>query len=133
MEALILGIGTDLCDVDRIAAAMQSHGQHFLNRLFTAPEQELALMASDPNRFYAGRFAAKEACVKALGTGITETVGWLDFEVLHEPSGRPTLKLQGGALAQLNCLLKERTRYSTHLSLSHESNFVQAFVVLEAT
>lgn len=126
---MIAGIGTDLCEVKRIAKALEaSHGARLRERVFTPTE--IAYAESKANRWerYAARFAAKEAGMKALGTGWHGGVSWQDFEVANLPSGRPTLKLHGKA-AEIAGQMGVR---NVSLSLTHTSEQAMAVVVLEA-
>ena len=93
----IYGIGIDVVEVDRIASAIERHGEPFLAKLFTAAEREYCAAQKKPELHYAARFAAKEAVSKALGTGIGGQAGWLDLEITRDPSGAPKLLLQGTA------------------------------------
>ncbi len=124
---MILGLGIDSAEVERIRRAGERHGQRFLQRVFTPAE--MAYVERKANRWerYAARFAAKEAAMKAIGTGLRRRVRWRDFEVLNLPSGQPSLKLHGEAAriaAQLGV-----TRIS--LSLTHTSQSALAVVILE--
>lgn len=125
---MIVGTGIDLAEVQRIREAIERYGTRFLQRIYT--ERELAYVARKANRFerYAARFAAKEAGMKALGTGWRRGVGWQDFEVANEPSGRPTLLLHGQA--QQIAAAAGVIRIS--LSLTHTAENGMAFVVFEA-
>ena len=96
--AMIIGIGSDLVDIRRIERTIERHGERFLNRIFTETERARAERRADRVETYAKRFAAKEACAKALGTGLRRGVFWRDMGVVNLPSGRPTMKLTGGAL-----------------------------------
>src|ERR1700742_5343799 len=98
---MILGIGSDLCDARRIAAVLERHGARFLDRLFTPAERATAERRANRVETYAKRFAAKEACAKALGTGFRAGVFFRDLGVVNLPSGRPTMKLTGGGLARV--------------------------------
>src|SRR5439155_7410954 len=98
---MIIGIGSDLCDARRIARAIERHGERFLARVFTATERARAERRANRVETYAKRFAAKEACAKALGTGMRRGVFWRDMGVANLPSGRPTMQLAGGALRRL--------------------------------
>lgn len=130
---MIIGIGSDLIDITRIARAMERHGDRFIQRLFTPIEQARALrrphMAAAS---LAKRFAAKEACAKALGTGIRRGVFWRDMGVVNLPSGRPTMALTGGALERLKQLTPPGTMADIHLSLTDDHPLAQAFVVIAA-
>src|SRR3974390_469959 len=101
---MILGVGSDLIDVRRIARTMERHGERFLARIFTATERATAERRARRSETYAKRFAAKEACAKALGTGLRAGVFWRDMGVVNLPSGRPTIKLTGGALVRLRSI-----------------------------
>lgn len=124
---MILGTGVDLAEVPRIRASIERHGERFLKRVFTP--LEIAYVERKANRFerYAARFAAKEAGMKAIGTGWRGGITWHDFEVANEPSGRPTLRLSGRA-AEVAASLKVR---KVNLSLTHTAEHGMAFVVIE--
>ncbi len=124
---MIVGTGIDLAEVDRIRDAIRRHGNRFIDRVYTAGE--IAYVESKANRFerYAARFAAKEAGMKAIGTGWRRGVGWHDFEVQNLPSGRPQLKLHGMA-AEVAAQLGVR---QISLSLTHTAQQGMAFVILE--
>jgi len=126
-RAVIIGTGLDLAEVDRIREAVARHGRRFLGRVFTPAE--IAYVERKTNRFerYAARFAAKEAGMKAIGTGWRRGVRWQDFEVVNLPSGRPTLRLHGEA-ARIADRLGGR---SISLSLSHTTGVAMAIVILE--
>jgi holo-[acyl-carrier protein] synthase len=98
---MILGIGSDLCDIRRIENSLARFGERFTQRIFTEGEQAKSDRRATRAASYARRFAAKEACSKALGTGIRSGVFWRDMEVVNLPSGRPTMRLTGGAAARL--------------------------------
>jgi holo-[acyl-carrier protein] synthase len=125
---VIVGTGVDLCEVPRLRAAIERHGDRFLHRIYTS--REVAYVESKANRFerYAARFAAKEAAMKALGTGWRRGIRWLDFEVTNLPSGRPTLTLHGRA-AEIASAMGVR---SISLSLTHTAENGMALVVFEA-
>jgi holo-[acyl-carrier protein] synthase len=129
---VIIGFGADLCDMRRIAQALERHGERFVKRLFT--EGERARCEARPSRAacYAKRFAAKEACAKALGQGITAKVGWRDMSVVNLDSGQPTLELSGGAKARLAELTPAGMTARLHLTLSDEDPYAQAMVLIEA-
>ena len=94
---MIIGMGVDIAEVQRVRAAIERHGESFLRRVYTAEEREYCEGFRNKFERYAGRFAAKEAAMKALGTGWRRGVRWVDFEVVREKSGRPTIKLDGEA------------------------------------
>jgi len=136
---MILGIGSDICDIRRIEKALAKHGQRFEERVFTAGEQGKAKSRKGGKRnsaagTYAKRFAAKEACGKALGTGVGSGGGifWKDIEVINLPSGKPTLKLSGNARKALEYLTPKGMKADIHVSLVDEYPIAQAFVVIEA-
>ncbi|NKB57806.1 MAG: holo-ACP synthase [Alphaproteobacteria bacterium] len=130
---MILGLGTDLCDIGRVAETLKRFPGRFENRLYT--EQEQARAERRPfNRDgrYAQMFAAKEACSKALGTGFRRGVFWRDMEVVHLRSGKPTMQLSGGALARMQALTPDGMRAQVELSLSDESGLANAVVIIFA-
>lgn len=127
---MIIGIGTDLCEVDRIAGALERQGDRFRNRICSERERALAAGRADEALFLAGRFAAKEACAKALGTGITDRVRWRHIEVLAGRQGVPILHLGEGAQRRAARLAGGRA-FTAHVSLTHDGPFAMAFVVLE--
>jgi len=129
---VILGIGSDLTDIRRIKDTLDRFGDRFVLRIFTAVEQKRALRRGDPAASYAKRFAAKEACAKALGTGLSRGVFWRDMGVVNAPSGQPTMALTGGAAARLAELTPKGMRPVIHLSLTDDHPYAQAFVVIEA-
>ena len=101
---MILGIGSDISDVRRIAKVIERHGDRFIDRIFTPQERARAERRRNRVETYAKRFAAKEACAKALGTGIRAGVWWRDMGVVNLPSGRPTMELTGGAKRRLEAI-----------------------------
>lgn len=125
-------MGTDLCDVDRIDGAVQRQGQRFLNRVFTEAEQEDARASASTSCFLAQQFAGKEACVKALGTGITDRVRWTDIEVSRTADGVPFVVLAGGALRRANLLKPTMHELVFHVSFGGSAALAIAFVVIEA-
>jgi holo-[acyl-carrier protein] synthase len=129
---MILGIGSDLCDIRRIEQSLARHGERFTHRLFTEVERARAEGRAHRAATYAKRFAAKEACAKALGTGIRRGVFWKDMGVVNLPSGRPTLELTGGALARLSEMTPAGHAAVIHLSITDDFPWAQAFVVIEA-
>ncbi len=128
LESMIAGIGVDLCEVDRMEAAIKRHGERLLTRIYT--EAERAYCESRPNRMerFAGRFAAKEAAMKAVGTGWSRGVGWRDFEVTRAASGQPVIVFHGVAQKIAGELGVTRAL----VSITHTKNMAMAQVVLEA-
>jgi holo-[acyl-carrier protein] synthase len=124
---LIVGTGIDITEVARVKAAIDRHGQRFLDRVFTPREIAYAELKANRYERYAARFAAKEAGMKAIGTGWRKGVRWLDFEVANRPEGRPDLKLHGEAAEIAKLLGVKRIA----LSLTHTAGQAMAFVVLE--
>lgn len=124
---MILGTGIDLAEVDRIRAAAERYGDRFLHRIYT--ERERAYVARKANKYerYAARFAAKEAGMKAIGTGWRHGITWHDFEVTNLPSGRPTITFHGVARQVAERMGVKRA----HLSLTHTAQYGQAFLILE--
>lgn len=129
---MIIGIGTDCCELERIAGAIERRGFRFLSRVFTDAERAAGAKRPEPAAYFARRFAAKEACLKALGSGISERIGWHDVEVLNGPKGQPTLRLRGGALKRLNRLIPKEHEPALHVSLADDPPMAMAFVVVEA-
>ena len=129
---MILGIGSDLIDVRRIERTIERHGERFLERIFTAAERAKAEGRSRKAETYATRFAAKEACAKALGTGRRAGVLWRDQGVVKMPSRRPTMKLTGGALARLNAITPAGCEPRIDLTITDEGPMAQALVVISA-
>lgn len=122
---MIYGIGIDVVEVDRIEAAIEKQGEVFLNRLFTAAEQEYCARQKRPGMHYAARFAAKEAVSKALGTGIGGRAGWLEMEVLRGDSGAPKMQFFGNA----ESFLQTEGIASVQVSLSHARDYAAANAV----
>lgn len=129
---MIVGIGSDLIDIQRIGKSVERYGDRFIKRIFTAVEQAKAARRSDPIPTYAKRFAAKEACSKALGTGIRSGVFFCDMGVVNLPTGQPTMQLTGGALQQLERLIPKGMKPCIHLSITDDYPWAQAFVIIEA-
>jgi len=131
---LIVGIGSDLCNIERIQASVDRFGDRFLNRVFT--EVERAKAARRPLTMagtLAKRFAAKEAFSKAVGTGFKRGVFMKDIGVVNLPSGAPTLHLTGGAKARLDALAPAGHAITVHLTMTDDHPWAQAFVILTAT
>ncbi|MFN0217499.1 MAG: holo-ACP synthase [Hyphomicrobium sp.] len=129
---MILGIGNDLCDIRRLEKALDRYGERFLARVFTEEERTRALARPHPARTLAKRFAAKEAMSKALGTGFRSGVYLRDIGVVNAWSGRPTLRLTGGAAQQLAVLTPEGYDARVDLTLTDEYPLAQAIVILTA-
>jgi holo-[acyl-carrier protein] synthase len=129
---MILGIGSDICDIRRIAQSLERFGERFTQRIFTEKERMKAEGRLTRAETYARRFAAKEACAKALGTGIAHGVFWREMEVVNLPGGQPSMKLTGGAAARLRKLTPEGHEAVIHVSLTDDPPIAQAFVVIEA-
>jgi holo-[acyl-carrier protein] synthase len=129
---LIIGIGSDLTDIRRIAQTLDRFGERFTQRIFTDLERRRSDRKAGRAASYAKRFAAKEACAKALGTGMRDGVFWRDMGVVNARSGQPTLVLTGGAAGRLAAMLPPGHRAAIHLSLTDDHPYAQAFVVIEA-
>ena len=129
---MILGLGSDISDVRRVAKVIERHGDRFLTRVFTDTERARADRRKNRVETYAKRFAAKEACAKALGTGIRSGVWWRDMGVVNMPSGRPTMKLTGGALKRLQAITPAGYDAQIDLTISDEGPMAVAFVVISA-
>ena len=129
---MIIGLGSDLSDIRRIEASLARFGERFTHRVFTELERSRSERKVDRAGSYAKRFAAKEACAKALGTGMRRGVFWRDMGVVNLPSGQPTMRLTGGAAERLRAILPPGTEPFIHLTLTDERAFAQAFVVIEA-
>jgi len=129
---MIIGIGSDLIDIRRIERSLARFGDRFTHRIFTEGERTRSDAKATRAASYAKRFAAKEACSKALGTGMNRGVFWRDMEVINLRSGQPTMRLTGGAAARLAALLPEGDVGHLHLSLTDDPPLAQAFVVIEA-
>ena len=129
---MIIGLGSDLCDARRIEKVLARHGARFLDRIYTPAERTKAERRANRIETYAKRFAAKEACAKALGTGIREGVWWRDMGVVNLPGGRPTMRLTGGALARLEALLPPGHEARIDLTITDDWPLAQAFVIISA-
>ena len=130
---MILGIGTDLCNIDRIEAVLARHGERFRNRVFTEREQRkadsrpLGIAAT-----YAKRWAAKEACSKALGTGLRMGIAWKDMAVTNLRSGQPVMHVTGWAAERLRAMTPDGHEAVIHVTLTDDHPWAQAFVIIEA-
>ena len=121
---MLKGVGTDIIEIDRIEKIFNRYGQKFLDRMFTESEQEYCLKYHNPIQHYAGRFAAKEALVKALGTGIRKDVSWIDIEILNDKLGKPQVYLSPG----VRSLFSDPT---VHISISHSKKYATAVAIVE--
>ncbi|MFT4091845.1 MAG: holo-ACP synthase [Asticcacaulis sp.] len=128
---MIIGIGTDLCDIRRIAQSVERFGERFTNRVFTRSEQVYAQSVAKPEAVYAKRYAAKEAVMKALGTGL-RGFRFPDIEIERDALGKPLVILRGGALERLQTLTPSGHQTHIHLSLTDEWPYAGAYVVIEA-
>src|SRR4026208_2051073 len=126
---MIIGLGSDIVDVRRIAKVIERHGDRFLDRIFTSAERTKAENRTNAVETYAKRFAAKEACAKALGTGLRRGVFWRDMGVVNLRGGKPTMALTGGALARLQEITPAGMSAQVDLSITDEYPMAQAFVI----
>ena len=129
---MILGVGTDLANIDRIAATLARFGDRFRNRVFTPTEQHKAERRKDVAGTYAKRWAAKEACSKALGTGLRMGISWKDMAVSNLPTGQPVMELSGWAKERLDAITPPGHSAVVHVTLTDDHPWAQAFVVIEA-
>ena len=129
---MILGIGTDLANIDRVQGVLDRFGDRFRNRVFTDREQRRAENRADPASTYAKRWAAKEACSKALGTGLRMGIAWKDMSVTNLHTGQPVMDLTGWAARRLERMCPEGHEAVVHVSLTDDHPWAQAFVVIEA-
>lgn len=129
---MILGIGNDIIDIRRIEKSIERFGDRFIQRVFTEVEQGKSNRRANRAASYAKRFAAKEACSKALGTGLNHGVFWRDMGVVNLPSGKPTLKLTGGALARLEAMTPKGMVAQIDLTITDDFPQAQAIVIISA-
>jgi holo-[acyl-carrier protein] synthase len=129
---MIIGIGADLCSIERIGQTLERFGERFTQRVFTETERKRSEHKATRAASYAKRFAAKEACSKALGTGLRMGTAWRDMGVVNLPSGQPTLRLTGEAAERLAALTPAGHVARIHLTMTDDHPFAQAFVVIEA-
>ena len=129
---MIIGIGSDLCDIRRLEKVLDRFGERFLERCFTAAERRRSDAKAGRAASYAKRFAAKEACAKALGTGLSQGVFWRDMGVVNRPTGQPTLHLTGGAARRLAGMTPAGHQADIHVTLTDEYPLAQALVMIEA-
>ncbi len=129
---MIIGLGNDMVDIRRIEQTLERYGARFVARIFTDIEQKKSDRRAQRAASYAKRFAAKEACSKALGTGFRRGVFWKDMGVVNEPSGRPTMQLTGGAKEQLERITPAGHLARIQLTITDDYPYAQAIVIIEA-
>lgn len=129
---MIVGIGSDLIDIRRIERSLDRFGERFTQRCFTEIERAKSDRRKLRAASYAKRFAAKEACAKALGTGLTKGVFWRDMGVINLPGGKPTMQLTGGAANRLEKMMPSEHQPTIHLTITDDFPWAQAFVIIEA-
>lgn len=129
---MIIGLGNDLCDISRVERTLARYGERFTQRCFTEIERRKSDRRAQRAASYAKRFAAKEACAKALGTGMAFGVYWRDLGVVNLPSGKPTLALTNGAARILATLVPDGHVPKIHLTITDDGGMAQAFVIIEA-
>ena len=134
---MILGIGNDISDISRVEKTLERFGERFTHRCFTQTERAKAERRTKAGArvvagTYAKRFAAKEACAKALGTGLRQGVFWRDMEVVNLPSGQPTITLHGGAKARLEAMLPKGMNGFVHVTMTDDYPYAEAQVIIEA-
>lgn len=129
---MIIGIGSDLIDIRRIEKTLERHPERFIARVFTDVEREKSERRKERAASYAKRFAAKEACSKALGTGFARGVFWRDMGVVNLPGGKPTMALTGGAARRLEEMLPAGHEAFVHVTITDDFPLAQAFVIIEA-
>ena len=129
---MIIGMGSDLIDIRRGEKSIERFGERFTHRCFTEVERARSERRKNRAESYAKRFAAKEACSKALGTGLAQGVFWKDMGVVNQPSGKPTMALTGGAADRLAQMLPQGHEAVTHVTITDEYPYAQAFVIIEA-
>jgi holo-[acyl-carrier protein] synthase len=129
---MILGLGNDMIDIRRIEKTIEKHGERFLARIYTDIERAKSDRRAARAASYAKRFAAKEACAKALGTGLKHGVYWRDMGVVNLPGGKPTMALTGGALKRLEKITPPGTRAQVDLTITDDFPLAQAIVIISA-
>lgn len=129
---MIIGIGTDICDIRRIENLLEKFDERFVQKTFTSGERAYCEVQARPAMSYAKRFAAKEAVAKALAASDTGALPWTSVEVFNDPSGRPGIHLTGDALDRLNMRLPDGHKGQIHLSLSDDYPYATAFAIAEA-
>jgi holo-[acyl-carrier protein] synthase len=129
---LIIGLGSDLIDIRRVERTIERYGDRFTNRIFTEIERRKSDRRRERAASYSKRFAAKEACSKALGTGFRQGVFWRDMGVVNLPSGKPTMELTNGAGRRLAAIIPDGFGSAIHLTITDDWPLAQAFVIIEA-
>ena len=129
---MIIGLGNDLCEIARVEKTLERYGERFTKRCFTDIERAKSDRRAQRAASYAKRFAAKEACAKALGTGLSHGVYWRDMGVVNLPSGKPTFRLTNGAARMLAALVPKGHAPHIHLTITDDGGMAQAFVIIEA-
>ena len=129
---MIIGLGSDLIDIRRVEKSLARFGERFTSRIFTEIEQAKSDRRKERAASYAKRFAAKEACAKALGTGLARGVFWRDMGVVNLPGGKPTMNLTNGAAKRLEAITPPGCRAVIHLTITDDFPLAQAFVIIEA-
>jgi len=129
---MIVGLGNDLCEIARVQEVLDRYGERFTHRCFTEIERAKSDRRAQRAASYAKRFAAKEACAKALGTGMAWGVYWRDLGVVNLPGGKPTMRLTNGAAAALARLVPAGHEAHIHLTITDDGGMAQAFVIIEA-
>jgi holo-[acyl-carrier protein] synthase len=129
---MIIGLGNDMSEIARVSRVLEKYGDRFTHRCFTEIERQKSDRRAQRAASYAKRFAAKEACAKALGTGMSWGVYWRDLGVVNLPSGKPTMKLTGGAAKALARLVPAGHEPHIHVSITDDGGMAQAFVIIEA-
>src|ERR1700731_217689 len=129
---MIIGLGSDLIDIRRIEKTIEQHGERFLKRIFTSRERERSDSRAARSASYAKRFAAKEACAKALGTGLRRGVFWKDMGVVNLTGGKPTMALTNGALRRLEEITPKGHRAQIDLTITDDFPLAQAIVIISA-
>ncbi|RCL01225.1 MAG: holo-[acyl-carrier protein] synthase [Candidatus Tokpelaia sp. JSC085] len=129
---MIIGIGNDIMNIQRIGKVLDLYGTRFINRIFTEVEQSQSEARKDSIASYAKRFTAKEACAKALGTGISVGIWWRELEVINLSTGKPTMKLRGRALFCLEELRPKNHHVIIHLTITDDYPWAQALIIIEA-
>lgn len=129
---MIIGLGSDLINIHRVEETLSKFGDRFTHRVFTELERQKSDRRNQRAASYAKRFAAKEACAKALGTGLRAGVYWRDMGVVNAPSGKPTMKLTGGAQKRLQSMTPAGHDTVIHITITDDDPWAQAFVIIEA-